>query len=223
MSGSSLERRQSLVRRWAARPKKAVIFDFNGTLSNDEPILEAIFTEIFADALGWAMTSEDYRSHLLGHSDREIVEIAVREHGGGGPDVVEELLAQRRVRYLEMVADASPITPAAIELVRLLAEAEIPMAIVTGAQREDVLAVLSGSPVGAHLEILVTEEDVRRGKPDPEGFLRGASLLAVEPADVLVFEDSAPGMEGARRAGMSCIAVNERDALDVGIFAGIDL
>ena len=81
------------------------------------------------------------------------------------------------------------------------------MAIVTGAQREDVLAVLANCSTGTHIDLLVTEEDVARGKPDPEGFIRGAALMGVEPADVLVFEDSVPGIRGAIAAGMACIAV----------------
>lgn len=196
-----------IVRAWAAHPQHAVIFDFNGTLSDDEPILERIFGEIFADRLGWSMSDEEYRSTLLGHSDREIIEIAVREHGGGDPDLIEELLRMRKGRYREAVAEYSPITPGAVELVERLADAGVPMAIVTGAQREDVLAVLGASPVGSHLTVVVAEEDVQRGKPDPEGFLRGAELLGVPPEAVLVFEDSVPGVRGAVAAGMRCIAV----------------
>ena len=55
--------------------------------------------------------------------------------------------------------------------------------------------------------VVVAEEDVRRGKPDPEGFRAGAALLGREPTDVLVFEDSVPGIRGALAAGMRCIAV----------------
>lgn len=200
-----------VVRAWATGPQRAVIFDFNGTLSDDEPILARIFKEIFAERLGWRLSSEEYRTTLLGHSDREIVEIAVRSHGDGDPDRdaarVEELLRLRRERYLDSVAAQSPIAVGAVELVERLAAAGVPMAIVTGAQREDVEAVLAASPVGSHLKVLVTEEDVSRGKPDPEGFLLGAQALGVPPDQVLVFEDSVPGVRGAVAAGMRCIAV----------------
>jgi len=53
----------------------------------------------------------------------------------------------------------------------------------------------------------VAEEDALRGKPDPEGFLAGAAHLDRDPASVLVFEDSVPGVRGASAAGMRCIAV----------------
>jgi beta-phosphoglucomutase len=196
-----------VVRAWAAEPQRALIFDFNGTLSDDEPILARIFKEIFAERLGWAMSSEEYRTTLLGHSDREIVEIAVRDHGGDDPVLVAELLEMRKERYRVAVAERSPIGAGVVELVDRLAAAGVPMAIVTGAQRDDVEAVLAASPAGSHLKLLVTEEDVRRGKPDPEGFLLGARALGVPPDQVLVLEDSVPGVRGALAAGMRCIAV----------------
>jgi HAD superfamily hydrolase (TIGR01509 family) len=184
-----------------------VIFDFNGTLSDDEGILLEIYSRIFAEHLGREITEAEYLTHCLGRSDREIVETAVRDHAGGDAELVEALLGLRRDLYQEVVADHSPITAEAAELVRRLGEAGVPMAIVTGAQREDVLAVLNGCGTGGRIDILVTEEDVRVGKPDPEGFLRGAAMLGVDPADVLVFEDSVPGIRGAHSAGMACIAV----------------
>jgi beta-phosphoglucomutase len=195
------------VATWARRPGRAVILDFNGTLSDDEPILEAVFREIFAEHLGWEMTVQDYRVDLLGHSDREIVEHAVHHHGDGAPETVEMLLSRRRTLYQQAVADQPPISAVATAFVERLVDQGVPVAIVTGAHREDVDAVLDHSPVGRLVEHLVTEEDVARGKPDPEGFLQGAALLGVEPEDVLVFEDSLPGITAAQRAGMTCIAV----------------
>jgi beta-phosphoglucomutase len=195
------------VAAWAARPRHAVIFDFNGTLSDDEGILEAIFNEVFAQHLGWCMTAEEYRTELLGLSDREIVERAVQAHGSGDSGVVEALLSLRTSLYAKAVTQHSPISADVTALVQRLSDAEVPVAIVTGAQRADVDAVLKGSVVGSLIPVVVTEEDVERGKPDPEGFLRGAALLHVDPSDVLVFEDSVPGIQAAARAGMACIAV----------------
>jgi len=223
-----------VIEAWLRSDQPAVVFDFNGTLSDDEAILEKIFTDLFATHLGWQMSAADYRSSLLGRSDREIVEIAVREHGGDGPDLIEDLLGRRRERYKKAVAEKSPVTAAATELVERLAAAQVPMAVVTGAQREDVQAVLSSCAVGKRIQLLVTEEDVRVGKPDPEGFLLGARLLGVPPEDVLVFEDSVPGIRGALAAGMACIAVTGPEpepevaalapgmveALGVGLVAG---
>jgi HAD superfamily hydrolase (TIGR01509 family) len=200
---------RAVLREWSANPRRAVIFDFNGTLSDDEPILLEIFTGIFRSHLGWQLTPEHYRDNLLGRSDREIVEIVVAEHGVGDRESLTDLLlAERRSRYKERVSEQSPVSAGATALVRRLADSGVPMAVVTGAQREDVLAVLDHCEAGRHLDVLVAEEDVERGKPDPEGFLRGAALLDREPGEILVFEDSVPGVVGAVRGGMHCIAVS---------------
>ena len=196
-----------VIETWLSSEQPAVVFDFNGTLSNDEHILFDIFRELFRVHLGWVMTAGDYRAELLGRSDREIIERAVARHGRGTDEEVTELLRLRQGIYKQRVADQNPIGTAAAELVKLLADNQIPVGIVTGAQRDDVLAVLNGSPTGELVSFLIAEEDVDDGKPHPEGFLAAAAKLNRDPSDVLVYEDSVPGVQAAVAAGMHCIAV----------------
>jgi len=200
-----------VVTTWLRSDQPAVIFDFNGTLSNDEHILFDIFRELFLAHLGWAMTPDEYRDELLGRSDREIIEHAVAHHGSGGDQQVAELLNMRQGAYKKRVAVENPIVDATVDLVTMLADNGFPLAIVTGAQRDDVLAVLNAHPVGELFGVLVAEEDVTAGKPHPEGFLTGARLLNRRPNDVLVFEDSVPGVRAALAAGMHCVAVGGQD------------
>ncbi len=197
----------NVIETWLRSDQPAVIFDFNGTLSDDEPILFDIFSELFRTHLGWAMTTSEYRDELLGRSDRAIIERAVARHGRGTDQEVDELLRLRQGVYKRRVAGSNPIADSTVRLVKLLADNEIPLGIVTGAQRDDVLAVLAGSPVGELFGVLIAEEDVSDGKPHPEGFLTAARLLRRRPGDMLVFEDSVPGVQAARAAGMHCVAV----------------
>jgi beta-phosphoglucomutase len=196
-----------VIETWLHSERPAVVFDFNGTLSDDEHILFDIFRDLFRAHLGWAMTAKDYRDDLLGRSDREIIERAVARHGRGTRDEVTELLRLRQGVYKQRIADRNPIGSSAAQLVKLLADNQIPVGIVTGAQREDVLAVLDGSPAGELVSVLIAEEDVSNGKPHPEGFLAAARMLDRRPNDVLVFEDSVPGVRAALAADMHCIAV----------------
>lgn len=207
MPVSAMPAATAVMSRWLRGSRPAVIFDFNGTLSDDEPILFGIFAELFDTRLGWSMTQAEYRDELLGLSDREIVQRAVNRCGAD-TEVIVELLAMRHSLYADRVAAQNPITDSTVALVKALADNEIPLAIVTGAQRADVLAVLRASPIGQIFDVTITEEDVSRGEPDPEGFLAAAAALAREPSDILVFEDSVPGVRGALAAGMSCIAVS---------------
>jgi HAD superfamily hydrolase (TIGR01509 family) len=194
--------------RWLSSAQPAVIFDFNGTLSDDEHIIFDVYAELFRTHFDRELSASDYRDRFLGRSDREITELAVAEYGRGGDDEVTELLRLRREHYKRHVAEVNPIGDGSLALVRSLAEHGIPQGIVTGAQREDALVVLDASPAAEFFGVMVTEEDVARGKPDPEGFLAGARLLRRRPSDILVFEDSVPGVRAALAARMHCIAVS---------------
>jgi beta-phosphoglucomutase len=196
-----------VLRLWAQRSDRAVIFDFNGTLSDDEPVLLRIFAELFDEHLGWRLAPEVYASELAGLSDREIIERVVAEQAPGQLALVETMLEQRRLRYRDLVQTAPPVRDDTRALLRRLRGVGVPMAVVTGAQRADVDLVLAYGGVAQAFAGVVTVEDVAHGKPHPEGFLTGARVLGVDPAAVLVFEDTVAGARGARAAGMRVIGV----------------
>lgn len=183
----------------------AVIFDFNGTLSDDEPLLYELFSAMFAERLEWPMTRREYAQGLAGLSDREIITQALAR--SGRPVAVEDLLSERSDRYRDLVSGRSPVREETRALVRRLVELGLRLAIVTGAQRADVDLVLADVPEARSFEVVVTAEDVTHGKPHPEGFLRAASALGVEPGRALVLEDSVAGVRGAQAAGMAVIGV----------------
>ncbi|UYM07324.1 HAD family hydrolase [Solicola gregarius] len=188
--------------------ERAVIFDFNGTLCDDEPILFEIFTRLFERHLGVRLTHADYYGRLAGRSDREIVETVVHAHRRTGADaLVERLLALRGDHYRARTAESSPVREPTVALVRALADRLVPLAIVTGAQRRDVEHVLARAGIADAFTAIVAAEDVRAGKPDPAGMLLAAAAVGVRPARTVVFEDSLAGIGAARAAGMRCIAV----------------
>jgi beta-phosphoglucomutase len=184
-------------------PVRAVIFDFNGTLSQDEPILLAIFQELFAE-YGRPLSAEEYFGELAGLSDPEIV----RTWLGADHPAVDEVIERRSERYRELVADGSSVPQAVREAVRYAAE-RARVAIVSGAAREEIGAVLEGSGLAHVVTTVVAAEDVARGKPHPDGYLRVLELLDgdLRARDVLVFEDTEAGVAAAKAAGMRCIAV----------------
>ncbi|MGH2889345.1 MAG: HAD family hydrolase, partial [Solirubrobacteraceae bacterium] len=109
----------------------AVAFDFNGTLADDEPILESIFRELLA-AQGVTLTREDYYGELAGLSDREIAERGLAMGGApSNPQVVAELVEEKVRRYRRCLTKRSPLRPGAGALVRALA-ARVPVAVVSG-------------------------------------------------------------------------------------------
>ena len=187
-------------------PVRAIAFDFNGTLSDDEPVLCAIFGELFAEH-GRPMSAQEYFDELAGHSDPEIVR---RWLGDGHPDV-DAVIEERIRRYRAAVADGRTVHEPVREAVRLAAS-RVPVAIVSGAMRAEIEPVVEAAGLAPLLRGIVAADDVEHGKPHPEGYLRSLSLLGAEPGDVLAFEDTEAGIESALGAGIRVIAV--RGTLD---------
>jgi HAD superfamily hydrolase (TIGR01509 family) len=182
------------------RPR-AVVFDFNGTLSLDEPILFEIFKGLFAEH-GKPLSAQEYFDELAGLSDPEIV----RTWLGRDHPAVDDVIAERIRRYRAAVADGSTVPEETRAAVRYAA-ARVPVAIVSGAARAEIEAVVEAAELAEAIDGIVPAEDVARGKPDPDGYLRAAELLDVPAEHVVVFEDTEAGIASAKAAGMHCLAV----------------
>jgi beta-phosphoglucomutase len=175
---------------------QAVIFDFNGTLSDDEPILCEIFIHLFAEH-GKPLSAQEYFDELAGLSDPEIVRTWLgRDH----PDV-DAVIAERVERYRAAVADGSSVHEHTRAAVRFAAE-RVPLAIWSGAARAEIEPVVDAAGIAPLLRGIVSSDDVAEGKPDPEGYLRALELVGVAARDVTVFEDTEAGIASARAAGI---------------------
>jgi beta-phosphoglucomutase len=177
----------------------AIIFDFNGTLSDDEPIMCEIFIELFAEH-GKPLSAQEYFDELAGLSDPEIVRMWL---GEDHPDV-DDVIAERVSRYRAAVGDGSSIYPHVREAVRYAAE-RVPLAICSGAARAEIEPVVEAAGLAECFRAIVTSDDVVHGKPDPEGYLNTLRLLG-NPNDALVFEDTEAGIASAKAAGLRVIA-----------------
>jgi beta-phosphoglucomutase-like phosphatase (HAD superfamily) len=177
----------------------AIIFDFNGTLSDDEPIMCEIFIELFAEH-GKPLSAQEYFDQLAGLSDPEIVRTWL---GEDHPDI-DDVIAERISRYRAAVGDGSSIHEYVREAVRYAAE-RVPLAICSGAARAEIEPVVEAAGLAECFRALVTSDDVVHGKPDPEGYLKTLRLLG-DPNDALVFEDTEAGIASAKAAGLRVIA-----------------
>jgi beta-phosphoglucomutase len=201
----------------------ALVFDFNGTLSDDEPVLFAIYAELFAEQ-GRPLTEADYYGTLAGNTEEEIIGGWLGVEG----DELRALVEARIDRYVART-DGSTIRTELREAVRY-ASARVPVAVVSGAYRREIEPVLERAGLAPHLSAVVTAEDVARGKPDPEGYRLVLEALggSLEPRGVVAFEDTEAGVASATGAGLRCVAVrgtlpDERLAAADAIVDAIDL
>jgi beta-phosphoglucomutase len=176
---------------------EALLLDFNGTISEDEPLLFRIFEELFAEA-GRPLTEQEYYDQLAGFSDEEIIRMWL-----GRDD--QSLLERKTARYREL-ADGSTVAEETREAVRYAAE-QVPVAVVSGSARAEIEPVLAASGLAESVTTLVSVDDIRRSKPDPEGYQIALRLLGVEAGAAAAVEDSPAGVAAAKAAGLYCAAV----------------
>jgi beta-phosphoglucomutase len=180
---------------------RAVAFDFNGTLSDDEAIHCSIYSALFARH-GKPLSPAEYYDTLAGRTEEAIIGGWLGVEG----DELAALVAERIARYRVATADGDTIGPATREAVRY-ASMRVPLAVVSGAFREEIVPVLDAAGISDAFTTLVTAEDVANGKPHPEGYEVLAERLAVDTGDIVVFEDTESGVLSATAAGCRCIAV----------------
>jgi beta-phosphoglucomutase len=192
-------------------PVRAVVFDFNGTLSDDEPILLRIYQELFAEH-GQPLSADEYYAELSGLSEEEII-------GRWLGHVDEALIAERIARYRALVSDGDTVYPEVRDAVRYAA-ARVPVAVCSGAFLEEIEPVVAAAGLAPYVSAIVTADHVTHGKPHPEGYLRAAELLGVPPAKIVAFEDTEAGVASARAAGVRVVAVTR--TLGADRLAGAD-
>jgi HAD superfamily hydrolase (TIGR01509 family) len=141
---------------------------------------------------------------------------------------VARLIAAKKPLYMELIGDSLVIFEGAAEIVRRRARLGT-VGIVSGALRDEIEHALGVMGVREHVAFIVSAEDTRRCKPDPEGYILGArELLAraapgAPPKNPIVIEDSVAGIQAAKAAGFLCAAVAHSYPADVLKSAGADV
>lgn len=197
---------------------RAILFDFNGVLVDDEPI----HCELLRRALGeegLELTEAEYYEKYLGLDDRTAFTRALEEAGEEvTPHRLFRLVARKSTYYQIQVRDRGfPVAKGAVDLVRTAHGAGLMLGVVSGALRDEVEGALDQMTVRECFKCLVTADDVQAGKPDPEGYRLGLTQLnstpplpdrLLHPHEVLAIEDSPTGLEAAARSGFSTLAIS---------------
>lgn len=191
---------------------KAIIFDCDGVIADTEPLHLASVKEVLKEE-GISLTDEEYFNDYLALDDRGCFTKAFSNYGKAlSTEKLFELI-NRKAQHIEPVMQANlrlfPGIGSFIEQV----STKYPIAIASGARREEINLILKHGGLQAFFQIIVSTEDVANSKPHPESFLRAWSLLKensnepIEQKECLVIEDSIHGVHAAHTAGMKCLAV----------------
>ncbi|MFB6516196.1 HAD-IA family hydrolase [Streptomyces virginiae] len=181
---------------------KALLLDMDGTIVNSDAVVERCWRE-------WAVSHglDPQAAMKIVHGRQGYATMAVLL-----PDRPMEVNhAENAVMLARETADTDGVVPVAGAPEFMAALDGLPHALVTSADTALATARMTAAALPMP-EIRVTAESVQASKPDPEGFLMGAAALGVDPADCIVFEDSAAGITAGRAAGMRVIGVGPRAA-----------
>lgn len=195
---------------------KAVIFDFNGVIINDESIHQELIDEIL---LGENLRPSDseYQQLCLGKSDRRCLQDILNRRGRVvSEDYLTKLIKNKAAAYHQRIQqlETLPIYPGVKEFLAEIQTREILIALVTGALRNEVELVLHRGEIAHYFPVIVTGDQLKVSKPEPDGYLLAVErlnrlnpALGLQPANCLAIEDTPAGIEAAKRAGMQVVGV----------------
>lgn len=180
-----------------------VIFDMDGVVVDSGAHHRRAWSTLL-DELGVSAPPESWR-RTIGRPSVEAVPLLL---GRSVPPAEARRLARRKQEhYQALAAQSLPAIPGVVEFIEALGARRIPLGVATSARRSDAVALLGPLGLLERFAVLVTAEDIARGKPDPEIYLLAARRLGAPPATCLVFEDATVGIQAARGAGMRVIGV----------------
>jgi sugar-phosphatase len=188
----------------SAEPRRfhAAGFDLDGTLGDSETRSHESWRHVFRSR--GIVPDDSLIRAFVGRRGVDVHDLLAERVPGHDP---AELMAASSAHF--HAPHQPPLGPlaGAVELVRLIAAAGVPLALVTSAGRRYAEQILTELGVRELFSVVVTAEDVTVGKPDPEGYRAAARRLGVLPSACVVFEDAPAGVAAAKAAGMYCVAV----------------
>jgi beta-phosphoglucomutase len=198
---------------------KAVIFDFDGVISDSEILHFRAFNQMLAQ-YGIEITIKDYYKTYLGFNDVDCYKLLIHQ---GLLKIDEQQIAglveQKKLIFEKLAKTEGRMIEGVRDFLKMLEQNNIPMAICSGALLTEVELILEEARLRHLFEVIVAAEQVKKGKPDPEGFLLSLQRLnesrenPITANQCIVIEDSHWGLEAAKAAGMHTIAVtNSYDA-----------
>ncbi len=183
---------------------QAVIFDLDGTLiDNNAYHIEAF--RAFYDKIGKPFTLDEYKQHINGRVNREIFNYVFNTTLT--PEKVEEYTNEKEGLYRELYgAHIKPIT-GLIDFLTELEAAKIPKAVATSGIIPNINFMFEHIPIRNYFFSVIDSTQITHGKPHPEIFLKAAVSVNAVSSECIAFEDSLPGIQSAKAAGMKVVAL----------------
>ena len=194
-----------------SQPFRAVIFDLDGVLADSEPWWNQIDKKLLAEHD--VTYCGEYHRDVLGVSYRVAVEFYKKAFGL--PASIEELMRRRGEIATEFFANRVGLFPSAKATLERLREMKVHLAVATSSVSASARPFLDRHGLTPFFDVIVTGDEIERGKPDPDIYLRAAEKLGIGADACLVIEDALSGIAAGKAAGMRVAAIPDRRFVDV--------
>ncbi|NEQ75394.1 MAG: HAD family phosphatase [Okeania sp. SIO2C9] len=195
---------------------KAILFDFNGVIINDEFLHEKLIEQVLIDE-NLLLRPGEYNQFCLGRSDRACLEGILTERGRYiNEGYLDQLIKRKAIAYQQQLESLEelPIYSDTIDFISQVAQANLKMAVVSGALRSEVELVLNKTNLIDFFKTIIAGDDVKASKPKPDAYLLAVNILNqqypdmdLQPSECLAIEDTFAGIEAAKLAGISVVGV----------------
>lgn len=195
---------------------RAILFDFDGVIADTEPLHLQGFQRVL-QARHITLSKADYYKRYLGYDDHACFRQIYRDRRKSlNSRLLEELVAEKTRHIKKWLRTRNVLLPGAKRVIKMLA-CRYPLAIVSGALRAEIQLILRQADLRSYFAVLIAAEDVKKGKPHPDGYQSARRLLnenlfspewPLRAQECLVIEDSQWGIQAAQRAKMPCLAVS---------------
>ena len=182
---------------------KGILFDMDGTLIDSEEM----HTMSLIDAIKEKMGIEIQKSEIEKYVGLRYIEKLKRIFQDDREDLLEiaNLGAEKNGRYLNLVKEI----PGVRGMLRKLKK-NFKLGLVTASNKNQAEVLLDLVGIKKYFDVILTSEDVKRNKPNPEPYLLASKKLGLNPEECVVVEDSETGLESGKRAGMKCILIKHK-------------
>ncbi|MGB3514525.1 MAG: HAD family phosphatase [Microcoleaceae cyanobacterium] len=195
---------------------KAVLFDFNGVIINDELLHEQLIAQVLIEE-NLLLKAGEYHKFCLGRSDRACLADILAQRGRFVNDGYLDQLVKRKTKayqqYLESIEEL-PIYSDTLDFISTIAQNNLKMAVVSGALRAEVELVLNRANLAEYFSVIVAGDDLKVSKPEPDGYLLAVELLNQQYPELnlranqcLAIEDTFSGIKAAKLAGIPVVGV----------------
>lgn len=182
---------------------KAGIFDLDGVIVNTVPLHFKSWQRMFKE-YGRDFTFEDYKQKVDGIPRIDGARAILNDLDEAELKRASDKKQGYFLGYLE--SEDIPVYDGTVNLIKELRKNEVKTAVISSSK--NCLPILKRVNLVDLFEVIITGNDITKGKPDPQVFLMAAERVSISPAECVVFEDAVLGVEAAKRAGMKCVGID---------------